>query len=57
MKIRALFCSSLSGIAENVSIDENGDRTTDYSLLDMNPETGNYEVRIEPCTILNVKVL
>ncbi|KAM3173121.1 hypothetical protein ACTXT7_013119 [Hymenolepis weldensis] len=32
------------GIAENVSIDENGDRTTDYSLLDMNPETGNYEV-------------
>ncbi|VDL62259.1 unnamed protein product [Hymenolepis diminuta] len=45
------------GIAENVSIDENGDRTTDYSLLDMNPETGNYEVRNDPCAILNFEVV
>ncbi|CAM1295059.1 NPR2 (predicted) [Pycnogonum litorale] len=31
------------GITGNVSINENGDRYVDYSLLDMNPETGIFE--------------
>lgn len=34
----------LLGITGNVSIDENGDRNLDYSILDMNPLTGNFEV-------------
>ena len=28
----------------NVTIDENGDRNADYSILDMNPENGHFEV-------------
>ncbi|KAG1681094.1 Receptor-type guanylate cyclase gcy-28 [Nymphon striatum] len=32
-----------TGITGNVSINENGDRYVDYSLLDMNPETGIFE--------------
>jgi hypothetical protein len=32
------------GVTGNVSINENGDRNGDYSLLDMNPETGVFEV-------------
>ncbi|GAB6027958.1 hypothetical protein CHUAL_002186 [Chamberlinius hualienensis] len=31
-------------ITGNVSIDENGDRNADYSLLDMDPNTGRFEV-------------
>ena len=38
------FLASL-GIAGNVSVDINGDRNADYSLLDMNPKTGVFEVR------------
>jgi len=34
-----------AGITGKVSIDENGDRNADYSLLDLNPETGLFEVR------------
>ena len=37
------FCVC-AGITGTVSIDENGDRNADYSLLDMNPETGIFEV-------------
>jgi len=33
-----------AGITGKVSIDENGDRNADYSLLDLNPETGLFEV-------------
>jgi hypothetical protein len=32
------------GITGNVQIDQNGDRISDYSLLDMDPETGFFEV-------------
>lgn len=32
------------GITGNVSIDANGDRKADYSLLDMDPENGTFEV-------------
>ena len=38
-----LFCCFL-GITGTVSIDENGDRNADYSLLDLNPKTGDFEV-------------
>lgn len=32
------------GITGNVTIDANGDRISDYSLLDMNKETGYFEI-------------
>ena len=32
------------GITGTVSIDDNGDRNADYSLLDMNPTTHKFEV-------------
>ncbi|GFY64120.1 receptor-type guanylate cyclase gcy-28, partial [Trichonephila inaurata madagascariensis] len=35
---------TFEGITGNVSINEKGDRFVDYSLLDMDPETGIYEV-------------
>jgi len=35
-----------TGITGKVSIDENGDRNADYSLLDLDPETGLFEVRL-----------
>ena len=34
----------LAGITGTVSIDENGDRNADYSLLDLNPNTNKFEV-------------
>jgi len=33
-----------TGITGTVSIDANGDRNGDYSLLDMNPKTGQFQV-------------
>ncbi|XP_052869354.1 atrial natriuretic peptide receptor 1 [Anopheles cruzii] len=35
---------SFKGITGNVTIDANGDRISNYSLLDLNPETGLFEV-------------
>ncbi|XP_067133118.1 atrial natriuretic peptide receptor 1-like isoform X3 [Centruroides vittatus] len=35
---------TFEGITGSVSIDENGDRNADYSLLDMNPKNGEFEV-------------
>ena len=35
---------SFVGITGTVSIDENGDRNADYSLLDLNPDTNTFEV-------------
>ncbi|XP_061185409.1 atrial natriuretic peptide receptor 1-like isoform X3 [Saccostrea echinata] len=35
---------TFEGITGTVSIDVNGDRNADYSLLDMNPTTGKFEV-------------
>lgn len=35
---------SFRGITGNVSIDTNGDRLSDYSLLDMNPNTSHFEI-------------
>ncbi len=32
------------GISGNVSIDSNGDRNADYSLLDMDPDSGLFQV-------------
>jgi len=36
-----------AGITGKVSIDENGDRNADYSLLDLDPDTGFFEVGSE----------
>lgn len=36
----------LAGISGNISMDENGDRNADYSLLDMDPATGQFQVRL-----------
>lgn len=33
-----------AGITGNVNIDANGDRIADYSLLDMDPDTAEFEV-------------
>ncbi len=45
MKISGnLFFFVFLGITGNVTIDSNGDRLSDYSLLDMNPNTGVFEV-------------
>ncbi|CAG7700229.1 unnamed protein product [Allacma fusca] len=41
---RRMRGKTFQGITGNVSIDENGDRNADYSLLDMNPETGEFHV-------------
>lgn len=38
------FVFSILGITGNVSIDENGDRYSDFSLFDMDPLSGNFEV-------------
>ncbi|XP_048750952.1 atrial natriuretic peptide receptor 1-like isoform X6 [Ostrea edulis] len=35
---------TFEGITGTVSIDSNGDRNADYSLLDMNPKNGKFEV-------------
>lgn len=35
---------SFKGITGNVTIDSNGDRISDYSLYDMNPESGYFEL-------------
>lgn len=32
------------GVTGKVTIDGNGDRDADYSILDMNPVTGHFEV-------------
>ncbi|GFO42896.1 guanylate cyclase, partial [Plakobranchus ocellatus] len=37
---RRMWNRTFSGITGTVSIDENGDRNADYSLLDMDPNTG-----------------
>ena len=43
----------VAGITGTVSIDANGDRNADYSLLDMNPENDKFEVRAmhQPTTV------
>lgn len=35
---------SFTGITGNVTIDKNGDRISDYSLLDMDPDTGYFRI-------------
>ncbi|KAL5020578.1 hypothetical protein ScPMuIL_003470 [Solemya velum] len=41
---RRMWNRTFDGITGTVSIDENGDRNADYSLLDMNPTTKEFEV-------------
>ncbi|XP_061190772.1 atrial natriuretic peptide receptor 3-like [Saccostrea echinata] len=42
--IQRMSNRTFQGITGTVSIDINGDRTSDFSLLDMNPMSGNFEV-------------
>ncbi|KAL5290146.1 NPR2 family protein [Megaselia abdita] len=42
--VRRMWNRTFSGITGNVTIDANGDRISSYSLLDLNPETGNFEI-------------
>lgn len=39
-----MWNTSFRGITGNVSIDVNGDRLSDYSLLDMNPNNSKFEI-------------
>ncbi|XP_046368236.2 atrial natriuretic peptide receptor 1-like isoform X3 [Haliotis rufescens] len=41
---RRMWNRTFEGITGTVSIDANGDRNADYSLLDLNPESEKYEV-------------
>ncbi|GFO26482.1 guanylate cyclase [Plakobranchus ocellatus] len=41
---RRMWNRTFDGITGKVSIDSNGDRNADYSLLDLNPETDRFEV-------------
>ncbi|KAL1122571.1 hypothetical protein AAG570_002901, partial [Ranatra chinensis] len=41
---RRMWNRTFEGITGEVNIDDNGDRVTDYSLLDMDPETGKFKV-------------
>ncbi|GFO01839.1 guanylate cyclase [Plakobranchus ocellatus] len=41
---RRMWNRTFTGITGTVSIDSNGDRNADYSLLDLNPETESFEV-------------
>ena len=45
----------ISGITGNVSINDNGDRDADYALLDMDPETGIFQVFCQRLTFLHFK--
>ncbi|EDV94937.1 GH13987 [Drosophila grimshawi] len=42
--VRRMWNRSFTGITGNVTIDSNGDRISAYSLLDMNPNTGRFEI-------------
>ncbi|XP_064596017.1 LOW QUALITY PROTEIN: atrial natriuretic peptide receptor 1-like [Liolophura sinensis] len=41
---KRMWNRTFNGITGTVSIDANGDRNADYSLLDLNPSTGKFEV-------------
>lgn len=40
----SLILASVSGITGHVRIDDDGDRDADYSILDLDPITGKFEV-------------
>ncbi|GFR70172.1 guanylate cyclase [Elysia marginata] len=44
---RRMWNRTFDGITGKVSIDENGDRNADYSLLDMDPKTGEFQIGSE----------
>ena len=41
--IKKMWNRTITGVTGNVTINENGDRNADYSLLDMDPKTGNFK--------------
>ncbi|XP_055387784.1 atrial natriuretic peptide receptor 1 [Condylostylus longicornis] len=42
--VRRMWNRTFEGITGKIQIDSNGDRVTTYALLDMNPETGYFEI-------------
>lgn len=42
--VKEMWNRTFNGITGTVTIDSNGDRLSDYSLLDMNPDTFEFEV-------------
>lgn len=42
--VRRMWNRTFSGITGNVTIDSNGDRISSYSLLDLNPKSGQFEI-------------
>ena len=59
VKLQLQIVSSMfiSGITGNVSINDNGDRDADYALLDMDPETGIFQVDCTRLTFLQILIL
>ena len=57
MKLQLQIVGSMfiSGITGNVSINDNGDRDADYALLDMDPETGIFQVFCQRLTFMDIK--
>ena len=47
---RRMWNRTFPSIAGNAIIDKNGDRHADYSLLDYNPASGQFEARTVPAT-------
>eukprot|EP00095_Tigriopus_kingsejongensis_P000206 maker-scaffold41_size498431-snap-gene-3.30 protein:Tk00206 transcript:maker-scaffold41_size498431-snap-gene-3.30-mRNA-1 annotation:"hypothetical protein DAPPUDRAFT_201000" len=41
--VSKMWSRTIKGISGNVSIDDNGDRSADYALLDMDPKTGEFK--------------
>ena len=59
MKLQLQIVGSMfiSGITGNVSINDNGDRDADYALLDMDPETGIFQVFCQRLTFMQILIL
>ena len=41
-----------TGVTGKIYVDDNGDRRTNFKIMDMNPTTGRFEVIICPRTLL-----
>ncbi|XP_066996048.1 atrial natriuretic peptide receptor 1 [Anabrus simplex] len=48
---RRMWNRTFNGITGNVRIDDNGDRDADYSVLDLDPVTGRFEVVAHYCGV------
>ena len=48
-----LWGTSFASLGRTLKVEENGDLSSDFSVLDMNPSTRKFEVRRLPCTGTN----